>query len=157
MRHRTQTHLLTQPQIDDLLHRAQVGRIGTINSDGTPYILPMHYVYEEGKIYLHGLPKGQKIDNIRARPKVCFEVDEMIALLDANVTNPCDVNTEFNSVILYGTAEIVGDPEEKRKALAVIVAKFTPHLKELPMPTGMIQGTAVIRIAVEECVGRYYK
>ena len=157
MRHRTKTHLLTKEQTDELLYRAEVGRIGTINKNGSPYVLPMHFVYQEGKIYLHGLPKGQKIENIRANPKVCFEVDEMLSLLYENVENPCDVNTEFNSVIVQGTAKIVNDLDEKRFALQKIVEKFTPHLKDMEIPMGMIGGTAVICVEIEECVGRYYK
>lgn len=157
MRHRTKTHLLTQEQIDELLHRAQTARIGTINKNGSPYVLPMHFVYFDGKIYLHGLPRGQKIDNIRANPKVCFEVDEMLSLLCENVENPCDVNTEFNSVIVQGSAKIINDLDEKRLALQKIVEKFTQHLKDMEIPVGMIGGTAVIRIDMEECVGRYYK
>lgn len=157
MRHRTKMHLLTKGQIDDLLHRAEVARIGTINKNGSPYVLPMHFVYFEDKIYLHGLPRGQKIDNIRANSNVCFEVDEMLSLLCENVENPCDVNTEFNSVIVQGSAKIINDLDEKRLALQKIVEKFTPHLKDMEMPVGMIGGTAVIRIDMDECVGRYYK
>ncbi|MDY0321690.1 MAG: pyridoxamine 5'-phosphate oxidase family protein [Arcobacteraceae bacterium] len=157
MRHRTKTHLLTQEQIEALFKKAEVGRIATLNNNGYPYILPMHFVYTNNKIYLHGLPKGQKIDNIKANPKVCFEIDEMISLISEGIEAPCDVNTEFNSIILYGIACIVDNFDEKKQALYKIVEKFTPHLitKELPIP--MINTTAVIRIDIEECIGRYYK
>ncbi|MCT7646111.1 pyridoxamine 5'-phosphate oxidase family protein [Aliarcobacter butzleri] len=77
MRHRTKTHLLTKEQIDELLLKAEVGRLGTISEDG----LPMHFVYFDNKICMHGLPKGKKIDNIKFNSNVCFEVDEMIGLL----------------------------------------------------------------------------
>ncbi|HEX5330923.1 pyridoxamine 5'-phosphate oxidase family protein [Sulfuricurvum sp.] len=157
MRHRTKNHLLTQEQIEALFKRAEVGRIATLNKDGYPYVLPIHFVYVNSKIYLHGLPKGQKIDNIKANPKVCFEIDEMISLISEGIEDPCDVNTEFNSIILYGTASIVDDFDEKRAALSSIVEKFTPHLMEKELPVPMINGTAVIRIDIVECIGRYYK
>jgi hypothetical protein len=60
MRHGTKTHLLTQKQIDELLQHAQVGRIGSFSQDGYPYVLPMHFVHFDNKIYMHGLPKGKK-------------------------------------------------------------------------------------------------
>jgi hypothetical protein len=157
MRHRTKTHLLTQEQIEALFKRAEVGRIATLNKDGYPYVLPMHFVYDNTKIYLHGLPKGQKIDNIKANPKVCFEIDEMISLISEGIEDPYDVNTEFNSIILYGTASIVDDFDEKRVGLSKIVEKFTPHLMEKELPVPMINGTAVIRIDIVKCIGRYYK
>ncbi|MFA5233329.1 MAG: pyridoxamine 5'-phosphate oxidase family protein [Sulfurimonas sp.] len=157
MRHRTKTHLLTQEQILELLHRAQVGRLGTISKDGYPYIVPMHFVHFDNKIYLHGLPMGKKIDNIKYNPNACFEIDEMLSLLYKGVENPCDVNSEFNSIIIQGHASIVEDFDEKHEALFKIIEKFTPHLADKEMPSKMIHGTAVIRIDVVECVGRYYR
>lgn len=157
MRNRTKTHLLTKKQIDELLLKSEVGRLGTISKDGFPYILPMHFVSFENKIYMHGLPKGKKIDNIKFNENVCFEVDEMIGLLYEGVENPCDVNTEFNSIIIEGKASLVDEFEEKSIALSKIVEKFTPHLKAKEMPVKMVEGTAVIRIDILNCVGRYYK
>ena len=113
MRHRTKTHLLTEEQIDALLERAEVGRLGTFSQDGYPYIVPMHFVYFNQKIYMHGLPVGQKIDNIKFNCNVCFEIDEMLSLLYKDVQNPCDVNTEFNSIVVQGQASIVEDFDEK--------------------------------------------
>lgn len=157
MRHRTKTHLLTEEQISDLFHRAEVGHLGTYSEDGYPYIVPMHFVWHNQKIYLHGLPKGKKIDNIKFNSSVCFEIDEMISLLYEGVENPCDVNTEFNSIILQGHATIVEDFDEKKIALLKIVEKFTPHLKNKELPEKMVKGTAVIRIDILDYVGRYYK
>ncbi|MDD2448170.1 MAG: pyridoxamine 5'-phosphate oxidase family protein [Sulfurimonas sp.] len=157
MRHRTKTHLLTQEQILEFLHRAEVGRMGTFSKDGFPYVVPMHFVYIDNKIYLHGLPKGEKIDNIKYNQNVCFEVDEMLSLLYEGVEDPCDVNSEFNSIIIQGHAFIVEDFDEKHKALSKIVEKFTPHLMEKEIPPKMIKGTAVIKIDIMKCVGRYYK
>ncbi|MCK9473079.1 pyridoxamine 5'-phosphate oxidase family protein [Sulfurimonas sp.] len=157
MRHRTKTHLLSKEQIEELFLRAEVGRLGTFSQDGFPYVLPMHFVYFENKIYMHGLPKGKKIDNIVFNQNVCFEIDEMLSLLHEGVENPCDVNTEFNSIIANGTASIVTDFDEKKIALSKIIEKFTPHLAAKEMPLKMINTTAVIRVDILECVGRYYK
>lgn len=157
MRHRTKTHLLTQEQIEELFLRADVGRLGTFSSDGFPYVLPMHFVYFDNKIYMHGLPKGKKIDNIKFNSNVCFEIDEMLSLLYEGVENPCDVNTEFNSIIVEGKASLVSDFDEKQKALSMIVSKFTPHLIGKELPEKMIKVTAVIRVDIINYVGRYYK
>lgn len=157
MKHRTKTHLLTQEQIEELFLRADVGRLGTFSSDGFPYVLPMHFVYFDNKIYMHGLPKGKKIDNIKFNSNVCFEIDEMLSLLYEGVENPCDVNTEFNSIIVEGKASLVSDFDEKQKALSMIVLKFTPHLIDKELPEKMIKVTAVIRIDIINYVGRYYK
>lgn len=157
MKHRTKTHLLLKEQIEELFLRSEVGRLGTFSPDGFPYVLPMHFVYFDNKIYMHGLPKGKKIDNIKFNQNVCFEIDEMLSLLYEGVENPCDVNTEFNSIIVEGKASLVNEFDEKKNALSMIVAKFTPHLVGKELPSKMINGTAVIRIDILKCIGRYYK
>jgi nitroimidazol reductase NimA-like FMN-containing flavoprotein (pyridoxamine 5'-phosphate oxidase superfamily) len=157
MQHRMKTHQLTPEQVDTLLYKAEVGRLGTISGDGYPYVISMHFIYHDGKIYMHGLPKGQKIDNINRNSKVCFEIDELFGLLTENVTIACDTEAEYNSVIIVGTATIVKDIELKRKVLDKIVEKFTPQFAGHELPEKMVKGTAVIEIQIERCTGKYHK
>lgn len=157
MQNRMKTHTLTMPQVVELYERAQIGRIVTQNPDGFPYAVPIHFIYHDGKIYTHGLPKGQKLDNLAQNSKVCFEVDEMISLLHDGVSTACDVNTEFNSAIALGNARLVEDARCKRDVLDRIVEKYTPHLSGTPLPDTMVNGTAVVEIVISECTGKYYR
>jgi len=157
MQHRMKTYQLTPEQVDTLLYKAEVGRLGTISEDGYPYVISMHFIYHDGKIYMHGLPKGQKIDNINRNSKVCFEVDELFGLLTESVTIACDTEAKYNSVIIVGTAAIVKDIELKRKVLDKIVEKFTPQFAGHELPEKMVKGTAVIEIQIERCTGKYHK
>ncbi|MDD3602708.1 MAG: hypothetical protein PHZ17_05300 [Sulfurovum sp.] len=52
---------------------------------------------------------------------------------------------------------IVEDFHEKNETLLKLVEKYTPHLKNNEMPIKMIKGTAVIRIDIVKCAGRYYR
>jgi uncharacterized protein len=66
---------LNETQIDNLLLRQAVGRIGC--TDGRlPYIFPVTYVYD-GKDIIGQTKEGMKLDIIRKNPHVCFEVDAM--------------------------------------------------------------------------------
>ncbi len=65
MQGRMKSHQLTERQIESLLLEEQVGRLATINANGFPYITPVHFIYFNKKIHIHGLNKGQKIDNIK--------------------------------------------------------------------------------------------
>lgn len=150
-------HTMPVEEVERLLAKGQVGRIASIDPQGYPYIVPVHFVYFNEKIYFHGLPKGQKLDNISQNPKVGFEVDEMLSLMSEGIEEPCDVNTEYNSIIISGTAEPVSDIEYKKEVLHKIVEKYTPHLSEKDIPENMIRGTAVIEITINECTGKYYK
>ncbi len=156
MQHRMKTHQLNENQIDHLLRNTQIGCIATINPDGTPYVTPIHYVYEDEKVYFHGLPKGQKIDNLKANPNISLTVYEMDSLLLDLNEKPCDTNTKYQSVILSGAAYVVEDLQHKRKVLNAIVQKYTPQLSGKELPDNMVKGTAVIEIKPQEITGKYY-
>lgn len=60
MQARMLNHQMGAEDIERLLARAKVGTLATVNSDGTPYITPIHFVRKDGAVYFHGLPAGQK-------------------------------------------------------------------------------------------------
>ncbi|MHB7981024.1 pyridoxamine 5'-phosphate oxidase family protein [Clostridium sporogenes] len=157
MQYRMKTHPLSEEGLNDLLSRVQTGSLATLNADGTPYNTPVHFVHINECIYVHGLPKGQKIDNIIRDSKVGFTVYDMQELLlDAN-GKPCDTNTKYESAIATGSAALVEDMGEKKMVLQKIVEKYTPHLMDAPLPENMVRGTAVIRISIAELTGKYYE
>lgn len=115
MQHRMKTHPLNRDQIDRLLSRSMTGCLATLNRDGSPYVTPVHFINENGFIYFHGLPKGQKVDNIKSDPRVSMTVYEMDGLLLDAEDKPCDTNTKYQSVIISGMAFFIDDIEEKKK------------------------------------------
>lgn len=156
MQYRMQHFQLTQKQIDELLLKSNIGRFGTISEDGYPYVIAMHFVYYDGNIYLHGLPKGQKIDNIIHNPKACFEVDELLGLLPG-IKVACDTEAVYNSVVITGNATLLEDLIYKREVLNKLVEKYTPQFSGIDLPENMVKGTAVIEIKVTNCTGKYHK
>jgi nitroimidazol reductase NimA-like FMN-containing flavoprotein (pyridoxamine 5'-phosphate oxidase superfamily) len=151
------THPLSEERLNDLLSRVQTGSLATLNPDCTPYNTPVHFVHMNEYIYVHGLPKGQKIDNIVRDSKVGFTAYDMqVLLLDEN-GKPCDTNTKYESAIATGSATLVENVEEKRMALQKVVEKYTPHLANVPLPENMVRGTAVIRISITQLTGKFYE
>lgn len=157
MQHRMKTHRMTKDKMEDLLNRTATCSLATLNEDGTPYVAPMHHVYHKGSIYMHGLPKGKKFDNIKANPCVSLTVYEMQGLLLDINGKACDTNTKYESVILSGMATLVDDIDLKRDALMEVVRKYTPHLSETTLPENMVRGTAVIQVQILDMTGKYYE
>lgn len=157
MQHRMKSHQLTMEQINQLLQESKTGTLATVGSNNNPYVTPIHYIYKNGCIYFHGLPKGQKIDNIKSNPLVSFNVYNMFGLLLDENGKPCDTNTEYQSVIVQGSAEMVCDIEAKREILDAIVAKYTPQYTGVQLPDNMVKGTAVIELKITELTGKYWK
>jgi len=154
MQGRMKKYQISFLEIEEILKEQKVGRLATLNLNGYPYVTPVHFVYENNCIYIHGLSKGQKIDNIKNNSNVCFEVEEMLGLiLDEK---PCDVNTAYKSVIILGNAKLV-EGEKKVEALKAVVSKYTPHLANIPFSENMLKATSVIEIEIVEATGKRYE
>jgi len=156
MQYRMKTHPLSEQRINQLLERSQTGSLVTLNSDGTPYITPIHFIFYKNAIFAHGLPKGKKLNNIANDSRVGFCVYEIDKLLLDPDGKPCDTNTKYESIIISGIAKLVDNIEEKNDVLKEIVRKYTPHLVNNEIPNNMVKGTAVIRIDLTEITGKYY-
>lgn len=154
MQGRMKRHQLTDEEIKELLDKETVGRIATINPDGSPYIVPVHFVYYNDKIYIHGLIKGKKIDNINSNPNVCFEIDHMQGLILSD--KPCDVNTAYQSVVVTGVARLISNGEDKKCILGEIINKYVPELVGKELPLKMLNATSVIEVEIREYTGKYY-
>ncbi len=100
IQYRMKTHPLSDDKINFLLKRVKTCCLATLNADGTPYCTPIHFVYFDGAVYFHGLPKGKKLENIARDPRVSVTVYEMEGLLLDLDKKPCDTNTKYESVIL---------------------------------------------------------
>lgn len=156
MQHRMKTHQLTENEIDLLLHDCQTGTLATINPNGTPYNVPVHYVFLQEAIYIHGLSVGQKIANIEINPAICFTVYKMQGILIDLEKRPCDTNTAYTSVIIQGLAQIIDNVEEKRLILSAFIHKYASQLTGREIPLNMLKSTAVIKINISQKTGKYY-
>ncbi len=154
MQTRMKNYQLTSQQIEKILHVEKVGRIGTISSNGNPYIVPVHYVLYDNKIYIHGLSKGQKVDNIQRNGNICFEIDCMHNLIMNE--KPCAVNTAYQSVVIMGYARFVYNDSLKITILNKIIDKYTPSLSGKELSPKSVIKTSIIEIEIKSCTGKYY-
>ena len=99
-------HELHPDEIESVLHRHHVGRLACVLA-GEPYIVPITYTYQDGFIYGHTLP-GQKLDAMRAEPRVSFEVDER-----------WETDT-WRSVVVRGVFEELTTENDRNAALAAL-------------------------------------
>ena len=150
---RKQSEVTDSAQIEEFLSTATIGRMATMGTDGYPYITPVNFVYYRGGIYFHCAPAGEKLDNIAADPKVCFEVDIPLAYLDTGFadTPGCNVHQLYHCVIIRGTAEIVEDEELKTASLNALMEKHEPgsEMAAITPDLALYKACKVVRINVE--------
>ncbi len=136
-----------------LLKTCPVGRLGTTGRDGYPMIKPLNFAYQDGKIFFHSARAGEKIDDINRNNRVCFEVDLPIALVRSK-GSPCKAHYLYQSVIIRGKAHVVRDESERICALTQLMQKYQPDGFCTEFPEDKLRLTEVIRIDIEEMVGK---
>jgi nitroimidazol reductase NimA-like FMN-containing flavoprotein (pyridoxamine 5'-phosphate oxidase superfamily) len=131
---------LTRAEIDELLGKHVVGRIGC-HVDGLTYVVPVIYAYDGECLYVASV-EGQKIRMMRARPEVCFEVDEYAA-------------GSWRSAIAQGVYEELAG-EDADAAIALLAERFGRGGSGSPRRRHVTDGakTVCFRIRITEVTGR---
>lgn len=149
---RTEREIKDRAEIDGILRRAQVCRLGLVDGD-TPYIVPLCFGYDGQALYFHCALQGRKMDALRRHPRVCFEVDTSEGLIRGVDACKCDIR--YQSVMGVGTAEILEDPAAKRRGLAILMAQYgAAEVTEASFPDAGLARTAVVRVAIESLSGK---
>jgi nitroimidazol reductase NimA-like FMN-containing flavoprotein (pyridoxamine 5'-phosphate oxidase superfamily) len=133
---------LTPEEIDQMLQRARIGRLGT-TGDGKIYITPVAYAYDA--VYLYFVShEGLKVQQLRQHPEACFEVD--------SIHSP----VEWRSVLLHGVYEEIDDAAERKRVIDLVAGDAVPAL-----PTSIANylerqdQIVVYRMRIHERTGRY--
>ena len=146
---------VTDPgQIRAILDTAKVLHLG-LAVDNEPYVVPMNYGYtmENGNLvlYLHSAVRGKKLDMLRTNPRVFFELD--CDRMPFEGDKPCQYGLVYSSIMGRGTAAIVEDVEEKKKAMAILMKTQTG--KDFEFNDRLVSIVAVIRIDVSEYTAKH--
>ena len=146
---------ITDPQqILDILDRGKVLHLG-LCADNMPYVVPMNYGYtmEGGKltVYLHSAVQGKKLDMLRANPNVFFAIDCDRIHFEGKL--PCQYGMVYSSIMGTGTAQLVEDVEEKKRAMSILMKTQTG--KDFSFEDRLVSIVAVIRIDVTEYTAKH--
>ena len=143
-----------QEQILRILDTAKILHLGlAVNNE--PYVVPMNYGYimegEKPVLYLHSALQGKKLDMIRTNPNVFFTIDCDRMPFPGRVA--CQYGLSYSSIMGRGTAAIVEDVEEKKKAMSILMKTQTG--KDFTFEDRLVSIVAVIRIDVTEYTAKH--
>ena len=139
------------------LKTAKVGHIAS-SRDDQPFINPTMFWFDEEKhqIVFHSNVAGRVRSNIETNAKVCLEVSELGKFLPSNVA--LEFSLQFRSVIVFGNARLVTEPEEARQLLYGLIGKYFPQMtagKEYREITDKeLRATSIYAIQIEEWSGK---
>lgn len=171
-RHKQQ---LSQEECFEILERGSSGTLALLDKQGFPYAVPLSYVFVSGKaiqnrtehstdkkpkcpesqdrlgsIFFHSALKGHKIDAIRNCANVSF------CVIDADEVIPERFTTAYRSVMVFGTARIIENPECRRLGLELLGRKYSPGIEEAMQDeiASAFDRTAVIELKIEKITGK---
>lgn len=140
----------SREEMEEILQEGEFGFLG-LCLDGKPYVVPVNYAYQDGKILFHCGHQGRKLDYIRANPQVCFAVARQPGRVREHAGgNPCHVDSD--SVICYGTARVLGDLREREEALNAFNRRFRSQAPGIA-PEG-VANCGAVEIIITEMTGR---
>lgn len=109
-------------EIEAVLRKGEYGVLSMVSPDGSPYAVPLNYVWKDGLIYFHCAAKyGKKLENIKACPKVCFTV-----VGDTRV-QPEEFATLYESVTVQGQ---IRETADKKAGLTALLEKYSSNYME---------------------------
>lgn len=119
-----------------------------------PYIVPMNFGFKDQCIYLHSVGEGLKIDILKEFPRVCIAFGQNIELLPASIV--CESDMKYQSVLVFGEAEIITDEDKKKEALNVIVKQYYKNKTkdEVKYSNKSFKEVVIIKIQIEKMTGK---
>jgi PPOX class probable F420-dependent enzyme len=123
----------------ELLRSARVARLGLVDDEGGPRVLPVTFALAGDRVYtaVDDKPKRRpgrlaRVRFLRARPRAALTVDRYD-----------DDWTRLAWVQLLGTVAVLDDPAARPEGLAALAAKYAPY-RERP-PVGPLLELTVVR------------
>jgi hypothetical protein len=136
-------------EIETVIAEARVCRMALCDGD-EPYVVPLSFGYADGTFYFHSALAGRKIEILGRNNRVCLELEAGVALKPG--AKACEWGVGFRSVIGFGRAVLVEDPEARRRALDIIMGHYAQGPFEYS--DAALAKTAVIRVDVERMTGK---
>lgn len=139
-----------------LLQEGEYGVLATVDDENQPYGTPLSYIISDSFIYFHCAQAGQKLQNIKLNPRVCFTVVGNVAPVFADG----NFSTYFTSVMVFGTVAEVTEHEEKYKSLLTLCEKyFSEHIENAVTSSinSSITRTGVYKISMDRVTGKAKK
>ncbi len=104
------TKALNESEAWAVINAGRIGRLGCIDHD-EPYVVPINYLVEDGRIYSHSLP-GRKISALRTHARACLQVDQIQS------------DFHWQSAIAFGSYEEVNDDQKRTVVLQQLLDRF---------------------------------
>jgi len=132
-----------------ILDEGFVCHVGFVH-DGAPVVIPTNYGRDGNTLFIHGSAASRMLRTLEQGVPVSIAVTLVDGLVLARSAFHHSIN--YRSVVIFGTAVAVNDPEEKNEALRLFTEQLIPgRWDEVRQPAPQeLKGTTVLKIALDE-------
>ncbi len=102
---------------DKLLKEQKILHLATIDQDNFPHIVPVWYIYQEGKIYIGTSTRTTKAKNIKKNKRVSF-------CIDVGIRSP-----KIRGTMAAGKASLILEKNKVSKIAKKILLRYFKTLK----------------------------
>ena len=149
---RKEREVCDNAEILDILRRCDTVRIA-MQGEACPYVVPVSFGMEvvEGKavVYFHCARQGMKVEHLRANPRVCVEGDIFLG----TEKTAHGITTRYESVIGFGTCELLTDEAEVTHGLNLLTAHYGFADYPLERCAGM-NSLLIGKVVLDEITGK---
>lgn len=151
---RRQDRLLDEASAKELLKKGKYGVLSMQAENGGAYSVPISFAWdEELTIYFHCAPDGRKLR--------CLALNNMVSfcVVGSQQVLPEKFSTLYESVVIEGKASTGLPEDERKKALEMLVDKYSPDhkLKGMQYASNSFHKTEIIKLEIESWSGKSRK
>jgi uncharacterized protein len=135
--------------IHAILDEALICHVGFV-VEGRPFVIPTIHVRVGDRLYVHGSPASRMLKTLAGGVDVCVTVTLVDGLVLARSAFHHSMN--YRSVVVFGTARAVDEPDEKARVLQVLAEHLVPgRWRDIRVPTpGELKATLVLSLPIDE-------
>jgi nitroimidazol reductase NimA-like FMN-containing flavoprotein (pyridoxamine 5'-phosphate oxidase superfamily) len=134
---------------DAILDEGVLAHVGLVQ-DGGPVVIPMLYARDGDRLLLHGSPASRLLRTGGKGVELCVTVTLVDGLVLARSAFHHSMN--YRSVVVFGPATPILDPNERRAALDTLVEHIVPGRTADARPPNDLElrGTTVLALPLDE-------
>jgi nitroimidazol reductase NimA-like FMN-containing flavoprotein (pyridoxamine 5'-phosphate oxidase superfamily) len=132
----------------DIIDEALICHVG-FTVEEQPYVVPMSLGRDGDSILVHGSVASRLMKNLGDGLPCCLTITHLDGLVMARSAFNSSMN--YRSLMVFGTARVVSDPEEKKRGFDILVEHLLPgRLAELRDSTRKeINATTLLSLPLE--------
>ncbi|HVP18994.1 MAG TPA: pyridoxamine 5'-phosphate oxidase family protein [Spirochaetia bacterium] len=148
---RSERQVTDPKEIQGILAESPVVSLA-IHDEPAPYVVPLFFGHEDGRLYVHSALSGTKIRLLHADPRVGFTAWTPAEIVEGG--DACSFSARARSVAGTGVARIVEDEKERMHGLDLIMRHSTGREAGFAYDRASVSRTLVIAVDIVAILGK---